>query len=175
MPEPIIHPIFEPQTSTWQYIVACPQTHNAVIIDPVLDYNPSQSTITTTAADTLLVLINTKNYRITHLLETHAHADHLTASSYLQSRLQKQQDTHIPICIGHRIRQVQDTFASRYRIPQAELEHAFDHLLDDNETFSIGQLTATVLHLPGHTPDHVGYQIGSNVFTGDSMFNPDVG
>ena len=172
--EPTVHSIFEKQTSTWQYIVACPETREAVIIDPVLDYSQEQLTINTTSADSLLNVINSHNYKVVRLLETHAHADHLTAASYLQSRLQAQ-GADVPVCIGRRIRQVQDTFAKRYGVPADELDNAFDHLLEDNETFPIGNLTAKVLHLPGHTPDHVGYLIGSNVFTGDSIFNPDVG
>ncbi|KAK6837151.1 hypothetical protein RU639_001603 [Aspergillus parasiticus] len=172
--EPTVHPIFEKQTSTWQYIVACPETREAVIIDPVLDYSQEKLTINTTSADSLLDVVNLHHYKVVHLLETHAHADHLTAASYLQSRLQAQ-GANVPVCIGRRIRQVQDTFAKRYGVPADELDNAFEHLLEDNETFPIGNLTAKVLHLPGHTPDHVGYLIGSNVFTGDSIFNPDVG
>ncbi|KAE8421351.1 beta-lactamase-like protein [Aspergillus pseudocaelatus] len=172
--EPTVHPIFERRTSTWQYIVACPETSEAVIIDPVLDYSQEQLTINTASADSLLDVVNSHNYKIVRLLETHAHADHLTAASYLQSRLQVQ-GTKVPVCIGRRIRQVQDTFAKRYAVPTDELENAFDHLLEDDETFPIGNLTAKVLYLPGHTPDHVGYLIGSNVFAGDSIFNPDVG
>ncbi|KAE8312524.1 beta-lactamase-like protein [Aspergillus transmontanensis] len=172
--EPTVHSIFEKQTSTWQYIVACPETREAVIIDPVLDYSQEQLTINTTSADSLLDVVNLHHYKVVRLLETHAHADHLTAASYLQSRLQAQ-GANVPVCIGRRIRQVQDTFAKRYGVPADELDNAFEHLLEDNETFPIGNLTAKVLHLPGHTPDHVGYLIGSNVFTGDSIFNPDVG
>lgn len=185
--EPIIHPIFERQTSTWQYIVACPETHEAVIIDPVLDFDPSQLTVTTTSADELLDLAASKGYHITRILETHAHADHLTAAHYIQTKLHHQQRSSlssssstesspkVPICTGHRIRQVQATFAQRYNIPLNDLSTAFDHLFQDDETFQIGRITAQVLHLPGHTPDHSGYMIGSNVFTGDSIFNPDVG
>ncbi|GAA91710.1 metallo-beta-lactamase superfamily protein [Aspergillus luchuensis] len=186
--EPIIHPIFEKQTSTWQYIVACPETHEAVIIDPVLDFDPSQLTVTTTSADELLDLATSKGYHITRILETHAHADHLTAAHYIQTKLHHQQrlsssssssstesSPKVPICTGHRIRQVQATFAQRYNIPPNDLSTAFDHLFQDDETFQIGHITAQVLHLPGHTPDHSGYMIGSNVFTGDSIFNPDVG
>ncbi|PWY70588.1 metallo-beta-lactamase superfamily protein [Aspergillus eucalypticola CBS 122712] len=172
--EPIIHPIFEKRTSTWQYIVACPETHEAVIIDPVLDFDPSQLTVTTTSADELLYLATSKGYHITRILETHAHADHLTAAHYIQTKLH-QLSPKVPICTGHRIRQVQATFAQRYNIPPNDLETAFDHLFQDDETFQIGRITAQVLHLPGHTPDHSGYMIGSNVFTGDSIFNPDVG
>lgn len=173
--EPIVHPVFEKQTSTWQYIVACPQTHQAVIIDPVLDFDQSQLAINTTSADALLDLAASHGYTITRLLETHAHADHLTAAYYIQQKLTASHATKVPMCTGHRITQVQETWARRYGIPKSELENVFDDLFQDDQTFQIGNVKAQVLHLPGHTPDHSGYIIGSNVFTGDSIFNPDVG
>lgn len=173
--EPVVHTVFEKQTGTWQYIVACPDTRQAAIIDPVLNLNLSEFKITTTSADELLAIAETNNYTITRLLETHAHADHLTAAFYLQQRLLAKGQPKAPISTGRRIRQVQETFAATYNVPKAELECAFDHLFDDDETFSVGDITAHVLHLPGHTPDHSGYKIGRNVFTGDSIFNPDVG
>lgn len=85
--EPIIHSIFEKQTSTWQYIVACPQSRQAVIIDPVLDFDPTKLEITTASADGLLELVASRNYIIVRLLETHAHADHLTSAYYIQQNL----------------------------------------------------------------------------------------
>ncbi|CZR63286.1 related to Zn-dependent hydrolases, including glyoxylases [Phialocephala subalpina] len=173
-PQPTIHTIFEPTTGTWQYIIACPLTHHAAIIDSVLDYMPSTQTVSSTTADSLLSLIQANNYTIDYILETHAHADHLTASYYLKQRLLSLgQDPKIGI--GKRITTVQSTFAKKLSIPQAELENVFDHLWTDYEEFQIGDLKAEVLHLPGHTPDHVGYKIGESVFTGDSIFNPDVG
>lgn len=173
--EPIVHPIFEKQTGTWQYIVACPNTRQAVIIDPVRNLNLAEFKIETTSADELLAVAEANNYTITRLLETHAHADHLTAAFYLQQQLLAKNQPKAPISTGRRIRQVQETFAAKYGVPQVELDQAFDYLFDDDETFSVGDINAQVLHLPGHTPDHSGYKIGSNVFTGDSIFNPDVG
>ena len=174
--EPIVHPVFEKQTSTWQYIVACPQTNQAAIIDPVLDFDQAQISINTTSADALLELAASHNYTIVRLLETHAHADHLTAAYYIQQKLLKTNlSRKVPICTGCRIREVQETFARIYGVPRDELENVFDHLFQYDETFQIGKVTAQVLHLPGHTPDHSGYLIGSNAFTGDSIFNPDVG
>lgn len=173
--EPIVHTVFEPKTGTWQYIVACPTTKEAAIIDPVLNFEPTTFTVSSEAADALLEFVRTNNYKVTHLLETHAHADHLTAAYYIQQALRVGGEPHASICIGENIAIVQKTFASRYNIPKEELQNAFDHLFRPNETFQIGELTVTALHLPGHTPDHGGYQIGSNVFTGDSIFNPDVG
>lgn len=166
---------FEPVTATWQYIVADPATRDAVIIDSVIDFNPVSNQISTQTADSLLSLVSEKNLTVTHILETHAHADHLTASTYLQQQLVNQGKPRPAIGIGARITQVQSTFAPRYGIEDSELSNVFEKLFQDNEEFMIGKLTAKVLHLPGHTPDHVGYIIGENVFTGDSIFNPDVG
>lgn len=173
--EPIVHAAYEKVTGTWQYIVACPETKRAVVIDPVLDFDLEGLKISTESADELLRLINQHGYIVDRLLETHAHADHLTAAAYLQGKLQLSQGSKPPISTGHRIRQVQNTFAAKYCVPQKDLEAAFEKLFQDNESFAIGNLTAVALHLPGHTPDHSGYQIGTNVFTGDSIFNPDAG
>jgi hypothetical protein len=157
--EPAIHNIFEPTSGTWQYVVADHSTLNAVIIDPVLNFDSSTQAITTHSAESLLSLIKEKNYRIENILETHAHADHLSAASYLQTRLQDQ-DHKPPICIGKRIEQVQTLFAQRYGVPKHEYRQVFDRLFDDDETFTIGNLKAKAIHLPGHTPDHLGYLIG---------------
>ncbi|KAH6876636.1 putative metallo-beta-lactamase domain protein [Thelonectria olida] len=173
--EPTIHDVFEPKTSTWQYIVADPFTSTAVIIDPVLDYDPVTQAITTESADALLSLVKEKGYDISHILETHAHADHLTAASYLQSRLAEEQGHKPSIGIGKRIGQVQKLFGEKYGVPRQEYERVVDKLFDDDETFEIGQLKATAMHLPGHTPDHLGYKIGDNVFCGDSLFHADIG
>ena len=157
--EPIVHTVFEPQTSTWQYVVADPSTNTAVIIDPVLDFDPARNSIATKSADALLALVKEKGYTVDRLLETHVHADHLTAARYLQDRLAK--DGKRPeIGIGKRIGQVQERFAKRYGIPKEECDGAFDKLFDDDEIFHVGQLEAKAVHLPGHTPDHMGYLIG---------------
>ncbi|KAI9374436.1 beta-lactamase-like protein [Aspergillus egyptiacus] len=175
-PDPTIHPLFEPETGTWQYIVADPSTLTAVVIDPVLDYDPATQTVTTSTADSILAIIKDKGYLVSHILETHVHADHLTAASYLADRLsQRQQGSRPPIGIGKRIAQVQRLFGHRFGIPAEEYEGAFDRLWDDDEMFEIGMLTAVVMHLPGHTPDHLGYRIGDNVFCGDSLFHADIG
>ncbi|QDS75027.1 hypothetical protein FKW77_005954 [Venturia effusa] len=168
---PIINAIHEPKTGTWQYIVADPATKKAVIIDPVLDFDPATSSISTTSADNLLEIVRKENYTVEKILETHVHADHLTASYYLKQQL----DNHAEICIGARIGTVQATWAERYNIEKSEYEGVFDKLFADDETFAIGDLQAKVFHLPGHTPDHVGYTIGPNIFVGDSIFNPDIG
>jgi glyoxylase-like metal-dependent hydrolase (beta-lactamase superfamily II) len=158
--QPVIHSSFERETSTWQYVVADPTTSAAVIIDSVLDFNPTTLQLSTSSADALLALVDKHNYRVEMILETHAHADHITAAAYLQSKLAKTQSLMPKIGIGRRIRQVQKFFGDRYQIPPSDYEHAFDHLFEDNERFQLGSLQVEVLHLPGHTPDHVGYLIG---------------
>jgi len=159
--EPAIHSLFEDKTGTWQYVVADPSSKKAVIIDPVLDYDAPTQTISSLTADDLLARVAEGGYYIERILETHAHADHLTAASYLQQRLSSRQGFRPPICIGKRIREVQKRFAVRYGIPAVEHENAFDHLFEDDEMFEVGSLRVKVLHLPGHTPDHIGYQVGS--------------
>jgi hypothetical protein len=163
-PEPIIHPVFETQTSTYQYLVADPATKTAVIIDPVLDYDPTKRQVSTQAADELLSLAREKGYTISHILETHAHADHLTASFYLQRKLEERQGTKPPVGIGRRIGQVQTMFGKRYGIDSEEYDGVFDILWEDDAEFRVGELRGRVLHLPGHTPDHVGYWIGGECF-----------
>ena len=99
--------------------------------------------------------------------ETHAHADHLTAAHYLKQQF----PGDVLVCIGRRIQQVQETFAPVYGIEPSTLAKAFDVYFGDNEEFALGSLSCSVMHLPGHTPDHVGFVIGKAVFTGDSIFN----
>ncbi|KAK2064370.1 metallo-beta-lactamase superfamily protein [Colletotrichum caudatum] len=203
--EPTIHCMFDPVTGTWQYVVADPSTKDAVIIDPVLDFDPAKAAVSTQTAEGLLGVVREKRYNVVGIFETHVHADHLTASGYLQSRLRDVQNGVAPdICIGRRVGFVQTRFGERYGIAKDEYLNAFDRLLDDDEVFAIGDLEARALHLPGHTPDHMGYMIGckysrglqeplqekkeeeekkkkgltpeaANVFAGDSLFNHDVG
>lgn len=168
---PAVATFFEKATSTWQYVVSCPETREAIIIDSVLDYDPASGKISTESMDVLLRHIDNEDLTVTRILETHAHADHLTASHYLQQRL----PNHPPICIGEHIGQVQKTFGPKYQIPAADLQNQFDVLFRDGETFRLGNMEGRILHLPGHTPDHIGYVIGDSVFCGDSVFMPDVG
>ncbi|PON22611.1 metallo-beta-lactamase superfamily protein [Trichoderma gamsii] len=173
--EPTIHSEFEPDTGTWQYIVADSSTMTAAIIDPVLDFDRTSQSLTTHTADALLALVKEKGYKVDWVLETHVHADHLTAASYLQKRLAEQQGYKPSIAIGKRIGQVQRFFGKRYGVPEEQYEVVFDHLLEDDEQFVIGSIQATAMHLPGHTPDHMGYKVGDNVFCGDSVFHADIG
>lgn len=147
----------------------------AAIIDPVLDFDRTSQSLTTHTADALLALVKEKGYKVDWVLETHVHADHLTAASYLQKRLAEQQGYKPSVAIGKRIGQVQKFFGKRYGVPEEQYEVVFDHLLGDDEKFMIGNIQATAMHLPGHTPDHMGYKVGDNVFCGDSVFNADIG
>ncbi|KAJ8111692.1 hypothetical protein OPT61_g5775 [Boeremia exigua] len=172
--EPTIHPVFEPVTGTFQYVIADHASKASVIIDPVLDFDPSHSSISTKSADDILSLVATKGYNVHYILETHAHADHLSAASYLQAQLSKT-GTRPDIGIGQRIGKVQQLFGQRYGVLPREYNAVFDLLFSDNETFQLGTMQIEAIHLPGHTPDHMGYCIGSNVFCGDSLFHTDVG
>lgn len=174
-PEPQVKTCYEAKSGTWQYIVADPSINEAVFIDPVLDFDAATNRLTTESADQLLELVAGHNYTITYLLETHIHTDHLTAFAYLQNKLIKKGVKRPSICIGKRIEQVQSRFGGRYLVVPLELQGAFDHTFEDREVFFIGTLQAQVHHLPGHTPDHIGYMICSNVYTKGSILNPDVG
>lgn len=160
-PTPIIHPLFHSPTSTYQHLLADPKTLSAVVIDPVLDFDPSTNTISTSSADAILGLVRSEGYNVTHLLETHAHADHLTAAYYLKQQLGRKPK----ICIGKRITNVQTRFAENYGVNREEWEGVFDVLWEDDEVFQVGELEGRVMRLPGHTEDHVGYLIGGKFFS----------
>ena len=189
--EPTITAVFENNTGTWQYIVSDPATSSAVIIDAVLDYDRTTQDISTYSADELLALVNECGLKVDMILETHIHADHLSAASYLQKRLGK-----VPIGIGGRIERMQQMFGQRYGVSENEYKGVFGKLFNDDEVFRIGELSAQAVHLPGHTPDHLGYMVGGlcpsdalygpmkllklthdleNVFCGDSVFHIDIG
>ncbi|RXW21697.1 hypothetical protein EST38_g4148 [Candolleomyces aberdarensis] len=173
--EPDVYSFFESSTSTWQYIVVDPATKKAVVIDPVLDYNPASGKVTTKTADGLLSFVKDNGLDVEMLLETHAHADHLTSAQYLKHKLEASSGHPVPVAIGKRITAVQERFGKVYGIPKERLENAFDKYWEDDEHFNIGQLECKVVHLPGHTPDHVGYMCGKGLFVGDTIFYPDVG
>ena len=159
MMEPVVHHLFESTSGTWQYVVADPATSSAVIIDPVLNYDPIKNKVSTESADVILALINEKNYKVGMILETHAHADHLTAASYLQTTLARTTGHRPIVGIGSRIKQVQELFGKRYGLVPDDYANVFDKLWKDDEQFTIGNLRAQAIHLPGHTPDHMGYKI----------------
>ncbi|KZM19254.1 hypothetical protein ST47_g9583 [Ascochyta rabiei] len=166
-------------TGTFQYIVTDPSSRATVTIDPVLDFDPSTTTISTTSANALLALVAEKSYDAEYVLETHVHADHLSAASYLQAQPRQTQDQAPQIEIGKRTGQDQELFSKRYGVPTHEHSIAFNKLFDDDddddEKFRVGGLQSQAIHRPGHTPDHTRYKMGSHVFGGDSLFHADVG
>lgn len=146
-----------------------------MIIDPVLDYDSATNKISTHSAQSILSLVKKRGLTVERLLETHVHADHLTASHYLKTRLATSQAMTPAICIGADITKIQRDLAPTYKITSSELLNSFDETYTGGDDFKVGNLQVSVIELAGHTPNHVGYVIGSNVFVGDSIFNPDVG
>ncbi|MCB5227991.1 MBL fold metallo-hydrolase [Alishewanella sp. 16-MA] len=167
-----IEMFFDNDSATCSYVVVDKATAKAAVIDPVLDYDAAAGQVSTEAADKILAYLAEQGWQLQWILETHAHADHLSAAHYLK------QKTAAPIAIGEGIRKVQQTFKMVFNIADAELMGTgdyFDKLFADGETFNIGSVTATVINTPGHTNDSVSYLIAGNVFVGDSLFMPDGG
>lgn len=175
MPQPVVNPevhgIFDPATSTVTYVVHRGAGTACAIIDSVLDYDPKSGRTRTTSADKVVDYIHSNRLAVEWILETHAHADHLTAAPYLKKKLGGK------IAIGHQITAVQRVFKGVFNLGPDFREDGsqFDTLLRDEEIFSIGDLRARVIAVPGHTPACVAYQTGDAVFVGDTLFMPDVG
>jgi glyoxylase-like metal-dependent hydrolase (beta-lactamase superfamily II) len=169
--QPVIDAFFDPATFTVTYLISDPASGRAAIVDPVLDYDHRSGKATTASADRVLAKAAERGAQIDWILETHAHADHLSAAHYLRKQLGGK------IAIGARITQVQDVFKGIFHLePEFRPDgHQFDHLLQDGEKFSIGALTAEALAVPGHTPACMAYRVGDAVFVGDTLFMPDVG
>ena len=162
---------FDPDTFTVTYVVSDPATREAAIVDSVLDFDPASGRTATTSADAVIEYVTSENLKVTWLLETHAHADHLSAAPYIQQRLGGK------IAIGEHIATVQGVFGKLFN---AGTEFArdgsqFDALFADGDSFMLGTLPVTVLHVPGHTPACIAYVVGDAVFVGDTMFMPDYG
>ncbi|BCZ84658.1 MBL fold metallo-hydrolase [Paraburkholderia terrae] len=168
---PTIHPFFDPATWTVTYVVFAGDHAGCAIIDPVLDYDPKAGRTSTDSADKVIAFVRKHALHVEWILETHAHADHLSAAAYLKRGLGGR------IAIGQHIRRVQGVFKSLFNLePSFRLDGSqFDHLFEDGETFAIGELTGRAMHVPGHTPADMAYQIGDAVFVGDTLFMPDVG
>ncbi len=167
-----IEPFSDPATSTLTYVVSEPTTGDAIVIDPVLDYDPASSTVSTASVDRIEAFLRAADLRLRMILETHAHADHLSGSQELKRRFPGAQ-----IAIGRRITEVQRVFKEVFDLP-ADFPtdgRQFDRLLDDAETVTCGGLGFEVIATPGHTPACVTYRFGDAIFTGDTMFMPDMG
>ncbi len=166
-----IKTFFDEPTYTLTFVVYDPATKDAVVIDPVLDYDPLASQTDTTSAEQVLSFVNEQGLKLHYIMETHAHADHLSGSQYLKAK------TGAEIVIGEHIKTVQETFKGIFDLP-ADFPtdgSQFDKLVADGETFSAGSLEFKVLHTPGHTPACVSYLVGDAVFTGDALFMDDYG
>ena len=168
---PLVQHFFDEQTNTFSYVVVDPISRKCAVIDSVLDYDAASATTKTTNADVIVNYIQENSLSVEWILETHVHADHLTASQYLKERLGGQ------IAISKKIAIVQETFSSIYNldIKHFNTQQAFDHLFADHEQFKIGELIAYNIPTPGHTPACLSYVIGDAVFVGDTLFMPDYG
>ena len=170
MTQPRVHAQFDEATHTVSYVVWDPATCRAAIIDPVLDYDHRTGRVSHRSADDLLGFAAGQGLSVDWVLETHAHADHLSAAPYLKEK------TGAPIGIGARITEVQRTFAPVFGLEDVSGDgREFDCLFRDGETFALGGLEVEVMHTPGHTPACVSYRIGEAVFVGDTLFMPDYG
>jgi glyoxylase-like metal-dependent hydrolase (beta-lactamase superfamily II) len=168
---PMVQAFFDEATFTASYVVWDAGTKRAAIIDSVLDYDHASGRTATVAADRIVAYVTDNGLRVDWLLETHVHADHLSAAPYLKGRLGGR------IAIGHSITSVQRVFGTLFHI-DADLARdgsAFDRLFEDGDRFDIGDLKAIVLHVPGHTAVDLAYVIGNAAFVGDTIFMPDYG
>jgi glyoxylase-like metal-dependent hydrolase (beta-lactamase superfamily II) len=168
--KPMIWPFFDEPTNTFSYLIGDPQTKRAAIIDPVLNYDHATGKASTKSADAILATANDEGLEIDWVLETHAHADHLSGAPYLKLK------TGAKVGIGEHIREVQKIFRPVFNATDLKGDGSeFDHLFADGEKFNIGELVAEVLYGPGHTSADVAYRIQDAVFVGDTLFMPDYG
>ena len=162
---------FDPHTWTVSYVVWDHVTERAAVIDPVLDYDFKSGHTSTASADRLLAYVRDQCLQVDWILETHAHADHLSGARYVQAQVGGL------VAIGENIRTVQATFKKLYNLERDFLPDGsqFDHLFRDGEVFKIGVVEATAMLVPGHTPADMAYVVDGSVFVGDTLFMPDVG
>ncbi|MHB1103195.1 MAG: MBL fold metallo-hydrolase [Devosia sp.] len=169
-PEPLIEAFFDEPTNTVSYLVADPQSRKALVIDPVLDYDQKSGVVDTASVERILAMAKDRGLTIEWVVETHAHADHLSGAPYIKAH------TGARIGIGEHIKEVQAIFRPVFNATDLKTDGSdFDHLLADGERFAVGGLTVEVLFTPGHTPADVSYRIGDAVFVGDTLFMPDYG
>jgi glyoxylase-like metal-dependent hydrolase (beta-lactamase superfamily II) len=166
-----IEPFYDPHTFTLTYVVHDPSSKDAVVIDPVLDFDPVGASTSTASVEKVAAYLKEAGLRARYVLETHAHADHLSASQWLKRRFGAQ------VAIGARIREVQATFKQVFDLGEGFKADGsqFDRLLEEGEALAAGSLRVEVIPTPGHTPACVTYRIGDAVFTGDALFIEDYG
>jgi glyoxylase-like metal-dependent hydrolase (beta-lactamase superfamily II) len=163
-----VHPFFDPDTCSYSYLIADPHTRQAAVIDPVLNYDPESSTSRTQTADDIVALAQVHRYEVTWILETHVHADHLSAAAYLKMKFPAARAG-----IGKRIDEVRRDYLRSHRCPNTAI--SFDALFADGDEIRLGDQALQVLATPGHTPACVTYQINDMAFVGDALFMPDFG
>ncbi len=169
-PQPIIRAFFDEPTNTVSYVVADPTSKHAVVIDPVLDYDPNSGAVDLRSVNAILRVAEERGYTIVWTLETHAHADHLSGSPYIKAK------TGAKIGIGEHIKDVQRIFRPIFDATDLKTDGSdFDHLFRDGEHFKIGELDAEVIYTPGHTPADITYKVEDAAFVGDTLFMPDYG
>ncbi|ODR94252.1 MBL fold metallo-hydrolase [Methyloceanibacter superfactus] len=167
---PTIKAFFDEPTNTVSYLVSDPDTKRAAIVDPVLDYDHATGKASTKSADVILAAVEADGLTVDWVLETHAHADHLSGAPYIKLK------TGARVGIGEHIRDVQKIFRPVSNATDLSGDGSeFDHLFSDGERFKLGSLEVEVMHVPGHTPADIAYRIGSAVFVGDTLFMPDYG
>jgi glyoxylase-like metal-dependent hydrolase (beta-lactamase superfamily II) len=167
---PSVQAFFDNATNTVSYIVHDPATKKAAIIDPVLDFTPRNGRIATTSSEALLAAAKSQGLEIVYLLETHAHADHLSAAHHLR------EVTGAPVIIGSHITEVQTIFGALFEADDVTPDGSdFDQLMADGDSMALGDLEIRVMHTPGHTPACLTYLIGDAAFVGDTLFMPDYG
>lgn len=166
---PDVQAFFDPATFTATYLVSDPATGVAAIIDPVLDFEPKAARLSTASADALLDAVKARGLTLSYVLETHAHADHLSAADYIRKK------TGAKIVIGARIVEVQKTFIPVFEAEVAADGAAFDVLMNEGDALPLGEFSIGALHTPGHTPACLTYRIGDAAFVGDTLFMPDYG
>ncbi|KAL0087670.1 beta-lactamase-like protein [Phycomyces blakesleeanus] len=172
---PWVHTIFEKETETAQYVVTDIETREAYIIDPVLDYDPFSSCVHPSTAKQIIEFVRKHKLNITKIIDTHVHADHLSAANYLKMHL----DSKPEFWIGKNVTKVQDVFSKKYNFPKNDFRangEQFDRLIDEGDTWTLGgNIQCDALFTPGHTPACVSYRIGDAGFVGDTLFMPDIG
>jgi glyoxylase-like metal-dependent hydrolase (beta-lactamase superfamily II) len=167
---PTIQAFFDEATNTVSYLVADPQTKRAAVVDPVLDYDHASGKAATRSADVILEAAANDGLTVDWVLETHAHADHLSGAPYIKLK------TGAKVGIGEHIRDVQKIFRPVFNATDLSGDGSeFNHLFADGERFPLGSLEVEVMHVPGHTPADIAYRIGDAVFVGDTLFMPDFG
>ncbi|MDU8946561.1 MBL fold metallo-hydrolase [Ovoidimarina sediminis] len=168
---PVVKSFFDPATNTISYVVTAPESRATAVIDSVLDFDYASGRTSTASADEVIAYVKSEGLEVEWILETHVHADHLSAAPYLQEQVGGK------IGIGRNITVVQDTFGKIFN-EGTEFQRdgsQFDRLFEDGDSFHIGQLRGDVMHTPGHTPACLTYVIGDSAFVGDTLFMPDFG